>query len=171
MASRIRNALILLGLCGPLAAETIGPGQLAPAFTLPDATGTMRALSDFQGKWLVLYFYPKNDTPGCTTEACSFRDELTLIHKLDAQVVGVSTDDSDSHRDFAEKYSLPFPLLADSAGSVAARYGVLRSLLGFSYASRQTFLINPEGVIHHVWEDVSPSEHTAEVIALLEQVQ
>lgn len=171
MLPRVRDALLLFGLCGPLYAETLDVGMPAPDFRLPDGNGEQRTLGDFAGKWLVLYFYPKDDTPGCTTEACSFRDELTLIHKLDAQVVGISTDDTESHRAFAKKYSLPFPLLADTEGEVAGRYGVRRGLLGFLYASRQTFLIDPEGVIRHVWRDVKPAEHTQEVIAMLRDVQ
>ena len=163
----LRNALLMLGLCSPLAAESLGPGSPAPDFRLHDADGAERALADFRGKWLVLYFYPKDDTPGCTTEACAFRDELEIIHKLDAQVVGVSVDDAESHRAFIAKYGLPFPLLSDPDGEVAARYGARGGLLGFVFARRHTFLIDPDGVIRRIWREVRPRDHAQEVIAAL----
>ena len=165
--SPVRSALLLLGLCGPASAEPLAAGHSAPDFRLPDGQDQPRALSEFAGRWLVLYFYPKDDTPGCTTEACAFRDELTIIHRLNAQVVGISVDDTASHRAFAEKHSLPFPLLSDTQGEVARRYGALTSFLGFKLASRHTFLIDPQGVIRHIWREVRPAEHAREVIAKL----
>ena len=127
--------LVLLGMLGALALWFVGrsasagevpqPGQAAPDFNLPDQNGRMHSLQDFAGKWLVLYFYPKDDTPGCTEEACAFRDDLMQITKLDAEVVGISVDDTSSHAEFARKYHLPFPLLADKSTAVAARYGAL----------------------------------------------
>ena len=163
----LRNTLLLLGLCAPLAAETLGPGSPAPDFRLRDADGAERALADFRGKWLVLYFYPKDDTPGCTAEACAFRDELEIIHQLDARVVGVSVDDAESHRAFIAKYGLPFPLLSDPDGAVAERYGARGGLFGFVLARRHTFLIDPDGVIQRVWREVRPKDHAKEVIAAL----
>ena len=100
----------------------------APDFNLPDAKGGMIGLASLQGNWVVLYFYPKDDTPGCTKEACSFRDDMHKLEKLNAKVIGVSVDDGKSHADFAKKYSLPFPLLTDTDGLVAKKYGALTNL-------------------------------------------
>ena len=169
--SRFGRSLLMLGLCTPLAAESLEVGMPAPGFTLTDADRVPHHLSDYSGQWLVLYFYPKDDTPGCTTEACAFRDEIMLIHKLGAQVVGVSVDDADSHREFTDKYSLPFPLLSDPEGRVADRYGARGGLLGMVFAKRQTFLIDPEGIVRHLWRTVSPDKHAREVITVLEGFQ
>lgn len=129
----------------------------------------MHALADYRGKWLVLYFYPKNDTPGCTTEACNFRDGYGQIKMLGAQVLGISVDDTASHLAFAKKYKLPFTLLADADGAVADRYGALTNLALIKFAKRQTFLIDPQGVIRQKWLKVDPDTHAAEVIAALKQ--
>ncbi|HEX5538334.1 MAG TPA: peroxiredoxin, partial [Methylophilaceae bacterium] len=118
------------------AAEVPAAGQAAPAFSLPDQTGQQHSLSDYRGSWVVLYFYPKDDTPGCTKEACSFRDDLFKLEKLGAKVVGVSVDDSDSHAAFARKYHLPFPLLADKQGKIADSYGALRNFGIVKFAKR-----------------------------------
>jgi peroxiredoxin Q/BCP len=112
----------------------------------------------------VLYFYPKDDTPGCTKEACSFRDDLTKLEKLGAKVVGVSVDDSDSHSKFASKYHLPFPLLADADGKVADSYGALTNLLLLKIAKRYTFLIDPKGKIAKVYLSVDTSRHSQEIV-------
>ena len=139
-------------------------GSPAPDFQLPDANGTVQQLQDYQGKWLVLYFYPKNDTPGCTKEACSFRDDLFQLEKLGAKVVGVSVDDTESHARFAKKYSLPFPLLADKDGKVADRYGALTNLGIIKWAKRYTFLIDPSGKIAKNYLSVDTSRHSQEII-------
>jgi peroxiredoxin Q/BCP len=139
-------------------------GHEAPGFQLPDATGKLHQLQDYHGKWLVLYFYPKNDTPGCTKEACSFRDDLFALEKLGAKVVGVSVDDSDSHARFAKKYSLPFPLLADTDGKVADSYGALTNLGIIKLAKRYTFLIDPAGKIAKTYLSVDTSRHSQEII-------
>ena len=139
-------------------------GSPAPDFQLPDANGTMQQLQDYQGKWLVLYFYPKNDTPGCTKEACSFRDDLFQLEKLGAKVVGVSVDDTQSHARFARKYSLPFPLLADKDGKVADSYGALTNLGLIKWAKRYTFLIDPSGKIAKTYLSVDTSRHSQEII-------
>ena len=139
-------------------------GQMAPAFSLPDQSGKVIKLEDFLGKWVVLYFYPKDDTPGCTKEACSFRDDLTTLEKLGAKVVGVSVDDSDSHSKFASKYHLPFPLLADADGKVADSYGALTNLLLLKIAKRYTFLIDPKGKIAKVYLSVDTSRHSQEIV-------
>jgi len=146
-------------------------GDDAPTFTLNDAHGKTHALSDYHGQYLVLYFYPKNDTPGCTKEACHFRDDMTQLEKLGAKVVGISVDDSQSHKQFAEKYNLPFTLLADTDGVVAARYGALTNLLLFKIAKRHTFLINPQGKISKIHTTVDVSNHSQQIIDDLKQLQ
>ena len=165
--------LILFGLLGALlltlmrmaqAAELPKPGQSAPDFSLPDQDGKLHKLTDYSGKWLVLYFYPKDDTPGCTQEACSFRDDLHQLTALGAVVVGVSTDDSSSHAEFAKKYHLPFPLLADKGAEVAARYGAQSNFGLFRLAKRYTFLINPQGKISKTYDKVDTSRHSKEII-------
>jgi peroxiredoxin Q/BCP len=146
------------------AANTPKPGDTAPDFRLVDQNGTIKSLSDFSGQWVVLYFYPKDDTPGCTKEACSFRDDLTTLEKLGAKVVGVSIDDTDSHSKFASKYHLPFPLLADADGKVADSYGALTNLLLLKIAKRYTFLIDPKGKIAKVYLSVDTSRHSQEIV-------
>lgn len=143
-------------------------GSTAPGFRLQDQSGHWHSLADYRGDWVVLYFYPKDDTPGCTTEACSFRDEIYRYKALGAKVIGVSLDDVDSHREFADKYELPFPLLADVDKTTAQAYGVLRSLGPLDYANRETFIINPQGRIARHYPDVDPDEHTGEVLMDLE---
>jgi peroxiredoxin Q/BCP len=140
-------------------------GTAAPDFSLHDQQGALRKLADFRGKWLVLYFYPKDETPGCTTEACSFRDGQALISALGAQVVGVSIDDSSSHSAFAANHQLPFPLLADTDGAVASRYGSLSDWKLVKFAKRQTFLIDPQGVVRKAYLNVDPDTHAAQVLA------
>lgn len=147
------------------AGELPKAGQLAPAFQLPDQAGKTWTLDEFQGKWLVLYFYPKDDTPGCTQEACAFRDDLQHLTDMGAAVVGISVDDRDSHAEFAKKYHLPFPLLADQGGVVAERYGALLNLGILRFARRFTFLISPQGKISKVYLSVETSRHSTEIIA------
>jgi len=165
--------LILLGLAGSLAlmllrmaqaGELPKPGQSAPDFSLPDQDGKQHRLADYAGKWLVLYFYPKDDTPGCTQEACAFRDDLHQLTALGAMIVGVSLDDSGSHAEFAKKYHLPFPLLADKNADVTASYGALLNLGLFKVARRYTFLISPQGKISKVYDKVETSSHSKEII-------
>jgi len=165
--------LILLGLAGSIAllfarmtqaSELPKIGQEAPDFHLPDQYGKLHKLADFRGKWLVLYFYPKDDTPGCTQEACAFRDDIEKLAALGAAVVGVSLDDSLSHQEFAQKYHLPFPLLADKNAETAARYGVLLNLGVYKAAKRFTFLINPQGIVSKVYDKVETSRHSTEII-------
>ncbi len=145
-------------------------GEQAPDFSLPDQVGKMHALLDYRGKWLVLYFYPKDDTPGCTTEACSFRDGYLQIKTLGAQVLGVSVDDTMSHKAFADAHALPFPLLADTDGKVAASYGALNDFKLVKFAKRETFLIDPQGIVRKVYLKVNPDRHAAEVTADLKQL-
>ncbi|HEY8120501.1 MAG TPA: peroxiredoxin [Myxococcota bacterium] len=150
------------------AAEPAAPpavGAAAPAFRLQDQTGAWRSLGDYAGKWLVLYFYPKDGTPGCTTEVCTFRDEITRVRQAGAEVVGVSLDDVSSHEAFAAQHRVPFPLLADVDASAATSYGVLSSRAGFRYARRDTFVIDPTGRIAKHYPNVDPKENVAQVIA------
>lgn len=153
------------------AAEIPKAGQAAPSFSLPDQDTRTHTLADYRGQWLVLYFYPKNDTPGCTTEACNFRDDLFRLEQLGARVVGVSVDDSESHARFARKYNLPFPLLADKDGEVADRYGALRNLGLVKIARRYTFLIDPDGNIAKAYLDVDTSRHSQEIIDDLQRLK
>jgi len=139
-------------------------GDAAPNFKLPDQNGKIYTLADFYGQWLVLYFYPKDDTPGCTEQACNFRDDLSQLTRLGAQVVGVSVDDSKSHADFANKYALPFPLLSDNNADVTTRYGVLRNLGIYKVARRYTFLVDPQGEISKVYDKVETSRHSKNII-------
>ena len=153
-----------------VAADVPKTGSAAPDFKLPDAQSKTHSLADYAGSWLVLYFYPKDDTPGCTKEACSFRDDLFQLEKLGAKVVGISVDDTESHAQFARKYSLPFPLLSDKDGNVADRYGALMNLGIIKKAKRYTFLINPEGKIAKVYLSVDTSRHSQEIIDDLKQL-
>ena len=151
------------------AAEPLKVGQPAPDFSLPDQNGKTRTLADFRGKWLALYFYVKDDTPGCTEQACKFRDDIHELADLGAQVVGVSVDDTASHANFAKKYNLPFPLLADSKGETAARYDSLRG--DGSLAKRNSFLIDPQGRIAKVYLSASTSRNSAEIIEDLKKLK
>jgi peroxiredoxin Q/BCP len=149
----------------------LAAGIKAPDFELPDETGTIRKLSDFTGKPLVLYFYPKDDTPGCTTEACSFRDDYDQYEKAGVIILGVSPDSPKAHAKFKTKYSLPFTLLADEDHKVCELYGVWgrKKFMGREYDGvfRTTYLIDAVGMIVRVFENVHPSGHSAEVLAAL----
>lgn len=147
-------------------AENAGPtvGQVAPDFHLQDQKGAWHTLAAERGKWIVLYFYPKDFTPGCTTEVCTFRDDIIALRKAGADVFGVSLDDVKSHAEFAEKYHVPFRLLSDADQSVAKDYGVLTSKMGMSYARRETFLIDPAGMVAKRYRDVDPKENSKQVL-------
>lgn len=153
------------------AVPTVKIGQAAPTFKLPDASGSMLNLAQLKGSWVVLYFYPKDDTPGCTKEACHFRDDMHQLEKLGAKVVGVSVDDSQSHAAFAKKYTLPFPLLSDADGTVAAQYGALTNLGVMKMAKRYTFLIDPAGMLAKSYYQVEASTHSQQIINDLKQLQ
>ncbi len=161
----IATAIIVLFIArAALAGDPPQAGQMAPDFNLPDQHGTQHNLAEFRGKYLVLYFYPKDDTPGCTEEACNFRDDLSKLKQMDAQVVGISIDNPYNHAEFAKKYHLPFPLLADREGKVAESYGAERNLGLFKVAKRYTFLIDPQGRISKVYLSVDTSRHSVEII-------
>ncbi|HLT30740.1 MAG TPA: thioredoxin-dependent thiol peroxidase [Myxococcaceae bacterium] len=150
-------------------------GAKAPDIALPDQSGETRTLDAYAGKYVVLYFYPKDDTPGCTVEACSFRDEHSALQSEDAVVLGVSPDSTARHQRFAEKYSLPFPLLADTGNKVATDYGVwtLKKNYGREYMGiqRSTFLIGPDGNVLKVWEKVKTKGHATEVLEALQAIK
>jgi thioredoxin-dependent peroxiredoxin len=146
-------------------------GDQAPDFTAPTNGGKRISLSDFHGKNVILYFYPKDDTPGCTKEACAFRDEFAAIKKQGAVVVGVSVDSVKAHDKFAEKFKLPFTLAADEDKKIVEAYGVWgeKSFMGRNYQGthRVTFWIGPDGRIRKIWPQVKPEEHAREVLAAL----
>ena len=150
-------------------------GQPAPDLELVDDAGTLRRLADRRGSWTVLYFYPKDDTPGCTVEACEFRDAYPDISARDAEVWGVSVLGSGSKQAFKRKFGLPFVLLADEDHVTAERYGtwVQKQNYGRSYMGlqRATFLVDPEGLVRRVWPRVKPEGHAAEVIAALDELR
>lgn len=146
----------------------ISSGMQAPEFSLPDENNAVRRLSDFRGRPVVLYFYPKDDTPGCTTEACNFRDDYSTYVNADLVILGVSPDLPQSHAKFKEKYSLPFSLLADDGHKVCDEYGVWgpKKFMGRGYEGvmRTTFLIDLNGRVAKVFENVRPAEHSVEVL-------
>ena len=153
----------------------LSANQPAPDFSLADETGTVRSLSEFRGKPVVLYFYPKDDTPGCTTEACNFRDDYHVYAENGVVILGVSPDSPRSHAKFKAKYNLPFTLLADEDHRVCEMYGVWgrKKFMGKEYDGvfRTTFLIDPEGTIVKVWEGVKPEGHSQEVLGALRNWQ
>jgi peroxiredoxin Q/BCP len=146
-------------------------GSPAPDFTLPGTGGEEISLSSFKGKKVILYFYPKDDTPGCTKESCSFRDNLSALNDLNADVIGISKDSVASHEKFRDKYSLTFPLASDSESNVCERYGVWtkKSMYGKTYMGieRSTFLIDEEGRVEKIWCKVKVEGHTEEVMSAL----
>jgi peroxiredoxin Q/BCP len=169
-AALLPLAACVLSLAGaPTAAAAEGApkaGDVAPAFKLQDQAGKWHALSDYKGKWVALYFYPKDDTPGCTTQACSFRDNVFAFNKEGAVILGVSVDDVESHKAFAAKHGLPFTLLADADKAVSKRYGVLKTYIGvMEMARRDTFIIDPQGRVAKHYESVDPENHSAVVLA------
>jgi len=176
-----RNILFTATLCAMFAAifaftsigmanDQVAVGDVAPEFELPDQDGQLHSLEDYRDRWVVLYFYPKDETPGCTTEACEFRDNIFAFRDLNAQILGVSLDDVESHKAFAENHGLPFPLLADVDGTAATAYGVKTRMIGMEIAKRQTFIIDPSGSIRKHYEKVDPSKHSKQVLADLKEL-
>jgi peroxiredoxin Q/BCP len=145
-------------------------GSNAPDFTLPSQEGTSVSLKDYRGKWVILYFYPKDQTPGCTREAHNFQVDQSKYAQRDAVVLGVSLDTVESHRKFCAKEGLNFKLLADT-GRVTAKYGSLTNLGVVKFAARHTFIIDPQGRIAKAYPNVDPAGHSAEVLATLDQLQ
>ena len=165
---------LILGVMFAVAADQAQPpvaGTQAPAFSLPSQEGTQVSLDQFKGKWVVLYFYPKDFTSGCTLEAHNFQRDLDKYTAKNAVIVGVSVDDVDSHKSFCTKESLNFKLLADSSHAVVQKYGSVMEYNGMTLAARNTFLIDPTGVIKKVYLKVSPQGHSDEVLTDLQQLQ
>jgi peroxiredoxin Q/BCP len=146
-------------------------GSKAPNFKLSSQEGSQVSLHDFAGKWVVLYFYPKDMTQGCTIEAHNFQRDLAQYDQKNAVILGVSEDTVDSHKEFCTKESLTFKLLADSNHEVAPKYGSIMEMKGAQYAARNTFIIDPKGVIRKVFLKVSPNPHSGEVLAALADLQ
>jgi peroxiredoxin Q/BCP len=164
------GVIVALGLFR-LTSNELAEGDAAPAFALADQDGETRRLADYRGQWVVLYFYPKDDTPGCTAEACNFRDDVPRLRQLGAQVLGVSLDSRKSHAAFAEEHHLPFPLLADRDGEVARAYGAYFGLGPLRFAKRHTVIIDPEGRIARLYRQVKPASHSDQVVAAVAELQ
>lgn len=147
----------------------LNPGDFAPDFSLPDGKGNLVQLAGFKGQHVVLYFYPRDNTPGCIKEACGFRDTHAEFRAQNIAVLGISTDDANSHEKFTNKFQLPFPLLSDAGGQVATAYGCygLKKFMGKEYMgiTRTTFIIDPDGRIEKVYKKVKPESHAEEVLA------
>jgi len=164
----------LLALAAPFALATAEVGKAAPEFRLQDQTGAWRSLADYRGKWVVLYFYPKDNTPGCTTQACEFRDEIFAFRRASAVILGVSVDKVDSKEAFAKEHSLPFPVLSDANTETTKAYGSLTSypqFKMFNIARRDTFIIDPEGRVAKRFDNVNPNGHSKMVLAELAVLQ
>jgi len=168
-----RRWFLALALVGAVWAADPPPpvGQMAPDFTLPSQDGSRVALHDFKGKWVVLYFYPKDGSHACTIEAHNFERDLAKYGQKNAVIVGVSVDSANSHQEFCAKQGLTYKLLADTEKSVSRQYGSLMNLLGLKLSARNTFLVNPEGKITKEWIGVDAGKHSAEVLAALTEFQ
>ena len=169
VAALLLVASTLLWMLRP--AMRLAEGSAAPDFELLDQNGQPHRLGDYAGRWLVLYFYPRDDTPGCTREACRFRDDIGVLGDLGAAVLGVSIDDVRSHADFAQKHQLPFPLLSDPDGATAKAYDSLLNLGLVRFARRHTFIIAPDGRIAARFDKVDPARHAADVAQTLRSLQ
>jgi peroxiredoxin Q/BCP len=171
--SLVSLALVLIALAAFAADQPATPaeGTPAPAFTLPSQEGAQVSLDQFKGKWVVLYFYPKDFTSGCTIEAHNFQRDIDKYTQMNAAIVGVSVDTVDSHKGFCTKEGLNFKLLADPNHTVVEKYGSIMEYNGMTLAARNTFLIDPTGVIRKVYLKVSPQGHSDEVLADLQKLQ
>ena len=165
------SGVLTLLMLGTAHAQGLAVGSTAPAFVLKDQDGNTHRIEDYRGRWVVLYFYPKDDTPGCTQEACQFRDDLPKLRALGVQILGVSMDNAESHARFAEKFRLPFPLLVDEDGAVAKSYEALWSIWPIKFAKRHTFIIDPEGRIARIYRDVKPEDHSRQVMEDIKSLQ
>jgi peroxiredoxin Q/BCP len=164
--------VVLFGIRAFAASDAIPQvGQTAPSFTLPSQEGTNVSLSQYRGKWVVLYFYPKDQTTGCTIEARNFQHDIAKFEAANAVVLGVSVDSVKSHQAFCAKDGLHFKLLADTNKNVVKEYGSLGDYMGFKIAKRNTFLINPQGKIVKEWIGVDPSHHSTEVLDAIKSMQ
>jgi thioredoxin-dependent peroxiredoxin len=167
----IAIAVAGIGLRAVFAGSPPAAGTVAPDFTLPSQDGSSLSLHDFRGKWVVLYFYPKDGTPGCTIEAHNFQRDQEQYIKRNAVVLGVSVDSTNSHKQFCSQQGLTFKLLADTEHKVSATYGSLMNFGVAKIAARNTFLIDPQGKIERVYTKVDPNKHSQEVLAALDEVQ
>jgi thioredoxin-dependent peroxiredoxin len=170
----VLGLLLVLALLAGIAAwagEMPSVGNMAPDFTLPSQEGKQVSLHDFKGKWVVLYFYPKDMTPGCTIEAHNFQRDQAQYDKMNAAVVGVSVDSVDSHVQFCTKENLTFKLLANPDHDVVEKYGSLTNMRGMTIAARNTFLVDPSGKIRKVYTMVDPNPHSQQVLADLTQLE
>ncbi len=166
------TSLLLLCVAGISLADDARPavGDPAPSFRLQDQNFEWHDLGDYKGQWVVLFFYPKADTPGCTTEACAFRDDIFKFRKIGTRILGISLDDVASQKEFADKYHLPYPLLSDANQETAKSYGVLRNLGVMKLARRETFIVAPDGSIARHYRKVDPEKHSAQVLEDLESL-
>ena len=156
---------------GAAAPNALAVGDLAPPIRLQDQNGKWQALEDYRGRWVVVYFYPKDNTPGCTTQACELRDNIFAFRDIGAVILGISVDDVASHKAFAAEHGLPFPILADAGKAVSTSYGVLTRYLGMmDLARRDTFIIDPTGKIARHYMKVDPKGHSEMVLAELRKL-
>ena len=143
----------------------------APEFKLVDTNGKLISLNNFKGEWVIIFFYHKDNTPGCTKEACNFRDDYSTINSLNTHVIGISLDKTTSHQKFKKKYHLPFTLLSDPKGNVAKEYGALFKFMFFKFSKRHSFIIDPKGLIRKEYRTVNPSTHSIQIISDLKEFQ
>ena len=172
--TRLFKQFIFVALLLPMSFASLAQikvGSKAPNFTLSDQNSIQHQLSDYEGSWVILYFYPKDDTPGCTTQACDFRDAVKRIIASKSNVFGVSLDSVESHKRFADKNNLPFSLLSDESGEVSEAYDSLNNFMSFKSAKRNTFIIDPDGKVAKMYLSVKPSTHSQMVLNDLNQLQ
>jgi len=172
--TRLFKQFIFVALLLPISFASLAKikvGSKAPNFTLSDQNSIQHQLSDYEGSWVILYFYPKDDTPGCTTQACDFRDAVKRIIASKSNVFGVSLDSVESHKRFADKNKLPFSLLSDESGEVSEAYDSLNNFMSFKSAKRNTFIIDPDGKVAKIYLSVKPSTHSQMVLNDLNQLQ
>ena len=172
--TRLFKQFIFVALLLPISLASLAQikvGSKAPNFKLSDQNSIQHQLSDYEGSWVILYFYPKDDTPGCTTQACDFRDAVKRIIASKSNVFGVSLDSVESHKRFADKNNLPFSLLSDESGEVSEAYDSLNNFMSFKSAKRNTFIIDPDGKVAKIYLSVKPSTHSQMVLNDLNQLQ
>ncbi len=143
----------------------------APSFSLKDSNNKDTALENFKGHWLIIFFYPKDNTPGCTKEVCLFRDDYSQIKSLNTKIIGINTDKIESHKNFQTKHNLPFPLLSDIDGLISKKYFALFNLLFINFSKRRSFIIDPQGVVKRIYKTVNPAIHSTEIINDLQLLQ
>ena len=172
--TRLFKQFIIVAILLPFSFASLAQikvGSKAPNFNLSDQNSIQHQLSDYEGSWVILYFYPKDDTPGCTTQACDFRDAVKRIIASKSNVFGVSLDSVESHKRFADKNNLPFSLLSDESGEVSEAYDSLNNFMSFKSAKRNTFIIDPDGKVAKIYLSVKPSTHSQMVLNDLNQLQ